>query len=112
MNTFQLEGWRRDAGARVSIPIESMRFHIDERCHLRLEAAEERLQRYQEPELLIEVDMGSLELETSSDCGPLADCHVRVYLDNDDRGQFHLVGHRASDHSLVYSNAVMVDLLG
>ncbi|POA17870.1 hypothetical protein C1886_19770 [Pseudomonas sp. FW300-N1A1] len=36
---------------------------------------------------------------------PLADCQMRVYL-HCERGQFHLVGHRASDGSLIYSNAV------
>jgi len=42
--------------------------------------------------------------------GPLSDCQMRVYIHNE-RGQFHLVGHRASDGSLIYSNAVLIDQL-
>ncbi|CAD5202420.1 hypothetical protein [Pseudomonas sp. FEN] len=42
-----------------------------------------------------------------------ADSQFRVYLSaRDQRGQLHLVGHRESDGSLVYSNAVMIDQLG
>jgi hypothetical protein len=29
----------------------------------------------------------------------------------DQRGQFHLVGHRASDGSLIYTNALLIALL-
>jgi hypothetical protein len=35
---------------------------------------------------------------------------MRVYL-SAERGQFHLVGHRASDGSLIYTNAVLIDQL-
>jgi len=52
-------------------------------------------------------------LVTPQECGPLSDCRLRVYLSaGDERGQFHLVGHRASDGSLIYTNAVMIDQLG
>jgi len=54
-----------------------------------------------------------MELITPEECGPLSDCQLRVYLSaGDQRGQFHLVGHRASDGSLIYTNAVMIDQLG
>ncbi|MCY1558702.1 hypothetical protein D9M68_956600 [compost metagenome] len=53
-----------------------------------------------------------MELSTPEECGPLSDIQWRVYLDADERGQFHLVGHRASDGGLVYTNAVMIDQLG
>lgn len=53
--------------------------------------------------------INSLELNTPPECGPLSDCRLRVYLSEDyQRGQFHLVSHRASDGSLIDTNAVMV----
>jgi len=45
--------------------------------------------------------------------GPLSECKWRVYIGGEEgRGQFHLVGYSAEDGCLIYSNAVMVDLLG
>ncbi len=61
---------------------------------------------------MVDLDMSTMELITPQECGPLADYRYRVYLSQDQRGQFHLVGHRASDGSLVYTNAVIVDQLG
>ncbi|WP_277051585.1 hypothetical protein [Zestomonas thermotolerans] len=47
------------------------------------------------------------------ECGPLADYQLRVYLGSElRREQFHLVGHRESDGSPIYTNAVTVDQLG
>ncbi|MNF17463.1 hypothetical protein D3C80_2209880 [compost metagenome] len=57
--------------------------------------------------------MTTMELVTPDECGPLSDCQLRVYLSRDDqRGHFHLVGHRQSDGSLIFTNAVMIDQLG
>lgn len=113
MNTVSIEGWRKSPGADKSVPVEMLQFHISNECHLQLEQAEETLQRTGEEEIFVEVDSATLRLETSADCGDLTDCRLRVYLGPlDQRGQFHLVAQRASDHSLVYSNAVMVDQLG
>lgn len=113
MNTLTLEGWCKRAGAEDPLHIDSIHFRVSEECHLQLEAAEEELQKNHQAEAFVEIDMTSLELETSADCGALENCRLRVYLSPlDSRGHFHLVGHRASDHSLVYSNAVMVDQLG
>lgn len=113
MNTMTIEGWCKPEGAKKSTPIEFLHFRISEECHLQLEDVEEELQRTHAPEKYVDIDMDNMELETSKDCGPLSDCQLRVYLDKaDHRAQFHLVGHRASDGSLIYSNAVMVDMLG
>lgn len=112
MNTLTIEGWCKARGASQSMPMGQIHFHVNEADHLRLEQAEERLQQTHEPEAMLDVDMSTLELETPEECGPLSDCQLRVYLSPDQRGQFHLVGHRASDGSLVYTNAVMVDQLG
>jgi hypothetical protein len=114
MNTLTVEGWCRKSDAQPPMPLERIRFHISDRCHLQLEAAEEELRRTHEPEKFVDVDMRELALQTPAECGPLAHCQLRVYLGGMDnsRGQFHLVGHRASDDSLVYTNAVMVDQLG
>lgn len=113
MNTLTIEGWCKTSEDQKSIPIGSFHFRVSEESHLRLEEAEERLQDSHESEAMIDVDMESLELETPEQCGPLSDCQLRVYLNaTDHRGHFHLVGHRASDGSRIYTNAVMVDLLG
>ncbi|MFA5493959.1 MAG: hypothetical protein WC247_04205 [Porticoccaceae bacterium] len=113
MNTVSIEGWRKPPGADKPVPIEILQFHISDECHLQLEQAEEKLQQTDEGEIFVDVDRDTLDLETSADCGDLKDCRLRVYLGPlDQRGQFHLVGYRVSDHSLVYSNAVMVDQLG
>ncbi|MOA19951.1 hypothetical protein D3C78_1403630 [compost metagenome] len=69
--------------------------------------------RSRETEVMVDVDVASLDLVLPEGYGPLSDCQFRVYLGGEDqRGQFHLVGHRASDGSLIYSNAVMIDQLG
>ncbi|MBT8766979.1 hypothetical protein [Metapseudomonas boanensis] len=113
MNTLTIKGWCKTSDAQKSTPMGDIHFRVNEADHLRLEEAEERLQETHEPEAMIDVDMSTMELITPDECGPLADCQLRVYLSADDqRGQFHLVGHRASDGSLIYTNAVMIDQLG
>ena len=113
MNTLNIEGWCKTGAEKHSTPMGFIQFHVSEADHLRLEQAEAELQAEQKSELMVAADMSSLHLETPQECGPLADCQYRVYLSSSDhRGQFHLVGHRARDGSLVYTNAVMVDQLG
>lgn len=112
MNTLTIEGWCKASGATKSTPAGSFHFRVSEPDHLRLEQAELRLQKTHEAETMIDADMTNMELGTPEACGLLSDCQWRVYLDADQRGQFHLVGHRASDGSLVYTNAVMIDQLG
>jgi hypothetical protein len=113
MNTLTIEGWCKASGDQKSTPIGEIHFRVNEADHLRLEQAEERLQETHEPEVMVDVDMSMLEVVTPEQCGALSDCQLRVYLSKgDQRGQFHLVGHRASDGSLIYTNAVMVDQLG
>lgn len=112
MNTLTIEGWCKARGAATSTSMGQFQFHVSEPEHLRLERAEEHLQKTREPEIMVDADVTTMALSTPDECGPLADIQWRVYLDADERGQFHLVGHRASDGSLVYTNAVMVDQLG
>ncbi|MDM8349224.1 hypothetical protein P8H27_09970 [Pseudomonas sp. sp1636] len=112
MNTLTIEGWCKARGASRSTPAGSFHFRVSEPDHLRLEQAEERLQKTHEPEALVDADMSRMELDMPQGCGPLSDCQWRVYLNENQRGQFHLVGHRASDGGLVYTNAVMIDQLG
>jgi hypothetical protein len=89
-------------------------FHVDAESRRRLEAAEETLAEKHEKEMMVPATRETLELVTPSECGELSDCAFRVYLKNDTehRGQFHLVGHRAEDGALIYSNSVMIDQLG
>ncbi len=113
MNTMEIDGWCKVPGHSDPEHIDLMHFRVSEDCHLKLEAAEEELLQSSDKERFVEADLASMELELPPDFGPLSDCQFRVYINpRDQRGQFHLVGHRASDHSLVYSNAVMVDQLG
>lgn len=113
MNTMELDGWCKPTGADKSMPIGLIHFHVSEQDHLRLEEAEEKLADADTQEMMLDVDMSDMELEMPKDCGPLSDCQLRVYINpNDHRGHFHLVGHLAKDNSLVYTNAMMVDLLG
>lgn len=113
MNSLTIEGWCKGRGDSKSSPMGTFSFHLDEAQHLRLEEAEERLEGSAETQIMLDVDMRDIELTTPDECGPLSDCQLRVYRGGEQsRGQFHLVGHRASDGSLVYTNAVMVDQLG
>jgi len=112
MSSFEIESWCKTDPTENSVPMGLIHFYIGGNDRVHLEEAEERLQKSGETEVMVGVDLGTLELRTPPECGPLSDCLLRVYLRPDDRrGQFHLVGHRASDGSLVYSNAVMIDSL-
>ena len=110
MSALTIEGRCKLNGAEKSDPMGEIHFYVDNPLRLRLEDAEERLQKTHEREAMVDVDMSSLELKLPEGYGPLSDCQMRVYIHNE-RGQFHLVGHRASDGSLIYSNAVLIDQL-
>lgn len=89
--------------------MEDIQFHLTGNDHLRLEQAEEYLQKAHKSEVMLDVDMATLDLSMPAGYGPLSDCRLRVYLDPSwQRGHFHLVGHRASDGSLIYTNAVLI----
>lgn len=114
MNTLTIEGWCKRSDDETSTPVGNIQFYVSEPTHLLMEKAEERLNNTEdESEVMVDADMATLDLILPEGCGPLSDCQFRVYLGGEDRrGQFHLVGHRASDGSLIYSNAVMIDQLG
>jgi hypothetical protein len=110
MDTLDIEGWYQIADQEQPVRIDRMIFCVTSDSHDRMEAAEEALLASGDKEAFVDVDIDSLNLNTSPDCGPLEDCQFRVYINSSDhRGHFHLVGHRAIDHGLVYSSAVMVD---
>ena len=111
MSTLTIEGWYKPDPDAKSMPIEDIHFYLSGTDRRHLEDAEEELQRTHEREAWVDVDMSSLELDLPEGYGPLSDCRMRVYLDQEERGHFHLVGHRASDGSLIYSNAVLIDQL-
>jgi hypothetical protein len=110
MSALTIEGWCKTGNAQKSTPMGEVHFNVDGSLHLRLEEAEERLQKTHEKEAMVDVDMDSMDLIIPEGYAPLSDCRMRVYLHHD-RGQFHLVGHRASDGSLIYTNAVLIDQL-
>lgn len=112
MSTLTIGGWCKPDNAQRSTPLGQFHFEIGGSNHRLLEEAEESLQDGGQREMLIDVDLDELHLVAPDDCGPLMDCFFRVYLSSRERrGQFHLVGHRASDGSLVYTNAVLIDQL-
>lgn len=112
MSSLSIEGWRKTGSTEQSTPLEQIHFYISGDDHLRLEQAEEQLQRTHEQEVMVDVNLETLQLVLPEGCGPLSDCRMRVYLRPDDqRGQFHLVGHEDSDGSLIYTNAVLIDQL-
>lgn len=120
MSTLTIEGWCKISDDQKSTPVGDIHFYVDGDVHVLLEQAEEYLQKQADedlqkrhkPEVMVDVDMNVLKLIMPEGYGPLSDCQLRVYLDSDDqRGQFHLVGHRASDGSLIYTNAVLIDQL-
>jgi hypothetical protein len=110
MSALTIEGWCKVNGQKKSTPMGEIHFYVDGTLHKGLEDAEEHLQKTHEPEAMVDVDMDTLELNLPEGYGPLSDCQMRVYI-HKGRGQFHLVGHRASDGSLIYSNAVLIDQL-
>ncbi len=110
MSTLTIEGWCKPSRDKKSTPVGEIHFYVDGPLHQRLEEAEIRLQTSHEREAMVDVDMATLDLAVPEGYGPLSDCQMRVYL-HLERGQFHLVGHRASDGSLIYTNAVLIDQL-
>ena len=110
MSALTIEGWCKVNGQQKSTPMGEIHFYVDGPLHKGLEDAEERLQKTHEREAMVDVDMSTLDLKLPEGYDPLSDCQMRVYL-HLDRGQYHLVGHRASDGSLIYSNAVLIDQL-
>ena len=113
MNTLTLDGWCKTPGTMKSEAIGFIHFRVPEKAHQQLEQLEQLLEETGEKERLLDINIAEMELETPPGFGPLSDCQLRVYIHEDDRrGHFHLVGHRASDGCLVYTNAVMVDQLG
>ncbi|VVN87935.1 hypothetical protein [Pseudomonas fluorescens] len=107
MSTLTIEGWCKASGAQKSTPVGEIHFYVDGDLHLRLEQAEEHLEKTHDSEVMVDVDMNTLDLKLPEGYGPLSDCQMRVYL-HEERGHFHLVGHQASDSSLIYTNAVLV----
>lgn len=109
--TLDVEGWRKKNVNDPPEPVQKISFLVSESLNLQIEALGEELRNTDKTELFLDVEPEALELRTSPECGQLCDCRIRVYLDNENHGHFHLVAHGASDQSLVYSNAVMVAIL-
>jgi hypothetical protein len=110
MSTLTIDGWCKLSADQKSLPVGDIHFYINGEVHRRLEEAEETLQRSHVPEVMLDVDMDSLGLRMPEGYDPLIDCQLRVYLkkeQDDQRGQFHLVGH-LPDGSLIYTNAVLI----
>lgn len=59
MSALTIEGWCKTSGAQKSTPMGEVHFYVDGPLHLRLEQAEEHLQKTHEPEAMVDVDMDS-----------------------------------------------------
>ena len=57
MNTLSIDGWRKADNDSKSIPIGILHFYVSESEHLRLEQAEEQLQRSGVRDAMIDADM-------------------------------------------------------
>lgn len=112
MSSLAIESWVKSSDTAKSVPGGIVEFYISGDDKIRMERAQEHLQRSAEKEVLLDVDPATIDLVLPQGCGELRDCQLRVYLRSEDlRGQFHLVGHRASDGALIYTNAMMIDML-
>ncbi len=104
-----LETWHKSHRAQQSEDVGITRLDIGETQYRNLEKIELELKESQRKEAFVEVDGSEIDLQTPRQCGPLAECRIRVYLREDDEsGHFHLVGRRARDDGLVYTNSVLV----
>ena len=93
-----LETWHKSHQAQQSEEVGVTRLDIGEAHYRRLEEVELNLKESQRKEAFVEVDGSDIDLQPPRQCGPLAECKIRVYLrEDDDSGHFHLVGRRASD---------------
>ena len=112
MSTMNIEGWCKTNQNHKPLPLKNIHFHINEKDIINFEEAEEYLQTHEKSYMMIQANMKSLELEMPKGFGKLSDCCYRVYLNrSNNKGYVHLVGHRASDGSLVYSNALLIEQL-
>lgn len=100
----------KKTGDNDSQIIGKVKFHVSEADHRRLENAEAALQESGDDEIMLAISAEDIELQLPEAVGRLSDCQVRVYLNKqEDRGFFHIVGHRKSDGGLIYSDAIMID---
>ncbi len=76
MSALTIEGWCKSSDGQKSMPLGEIHFYVDGPLHLRLEEAEERLQKTHEQEAMVDVDMDTMELimpEEYTPC-PTAGC--------------------------------------
>ena len=76
MNTLSIDGWRKADNDSKSIPIGTLQFYVSEAEHLRLERAEEELQRSGLKDTMIDADMQTLEVEADVSEGSLSKVKV------------------------------------
>lgn len=62
MSALTIEGWCKSSDGQKSMPLGEIHFYVDGPLHLRLEEAEERLQKTHEQEAMVDVDMDTMEL--------------------------------------------------
>ena len=109
MHPFEIESHIKPEGAERSEDAGLVRFALPDAVYHRLEELEEELIESDRKETFIDVDPTALKLELPPEVPALRDCKLRLYVkSSDNKGHFHIVGHRASDGALFYSNSIMV----
>ena len=106
---LSLEAWQKSHESEEVEEMGTVRMEISEREFSSLAKIERDLKESEEREAFLKVSPATLSLQPPRECGPLADCKIRVYLrEEDDTGHFHLVGRRAANDAPVYTNSVML----
>lgn len=112
MSSLSIESWVKPNSTAKSVPGGIIEFYISGDDKINMERAQEHLRNSADKEVLVEVNYATLKLIPPPSCGELIDCKLRVYLrEEDQRGQFHLVGKRERDGALIYTNSMMIDML-
>jgi hypothetical protein len=67
MSRFSIQGWCKTGTTQKSTPVEQIHFYLSDDDHLRLEQAEAHQQQSHAPEVMIDVDMATLDLRVPQD---------------------------------------------
>jgi hypothetical protein len=67
MSSFSIDGWCQTGSTQKFTPVEQIHFYMSGNDRLRLEQAEEQLQQSHAPEVMIDVDMTTLDLQVPQD---------------------------------------------
>lgn len=106
---LSLETFCKGADEQSSNEIGRSAVTVSADSYRKLEALEQQLRESDQQELFADIHDTAIDVETPDAVDQLRQCKVRLYLDGEQQAaHFHLVGHRADDNSLIYTNPVLV----